>query len=141
MKMRVKKLHPDAILPKYALNGDAGMDLFSLDDHIVKPDGAVYKIATGIAFEIPAGHAGLIWDKSGISLKAIKTVGGVIDSSYRGDITVGVINLGSDEYIVKSGDKIAQILIQRVEQPEIVESEELSDSDRGDKRYGSTGIK
>lgn len=138
--MKVKKIDKNARLPKSALSGDAGLDLYSLDDFMIKPDKKVYKIPTGIAFEIPDGFAGLIWDKSGISLNGIKTFGGVIDANYRGDITVGVMNLGAQDYIVKKGDKIAQILIQKVEQPEIIEVDELSDSERGDRRYGSTGI-
>lgn len=139
MQLKIKKLDSAAKLPSFAHDDDAGLDLFSLRDWIVKPDGQVYKIDTGVAFEIPAGFVGLIWDKSGISLKGIKTVGGVIDAGYRGDITVGVVNLGKKDYVINAGDKIAQILIQPVEHLEVVEVEELSDSNRGIKRYGSTG--
>jgi len=139
MKIKVRKLNQAAKLPAFAHDDDAGLDLFSLKDWIVKPDCQVYKIDTGIAFEIPAGFVGLIWDKSGVSLKGLKTVGGVIDAGYRGDVTVGVVNLGKEDYVINAGDKIAQILIQPVEHPEVLEVAELSDSKRGDKRYGSTG--
>lgn len=139
MELRVRKLNASAKLPSFAHDDDAGLDLFSLRDWTVKSDGQVYKIDTGIAFEIPVGFVGLIWDKSGISLKGVKTVGGVIDSGYRGDITVGVVNVSKEDYVINAGDKIAQILIQSVEHPEVVEIEELSDSNRGIKRYGSTG--
>lgn len=139
MELKIKKLDSAAKLPSFAHDDDAGLDLFSLKDWVVKPDGQIYKIDTGVAFEIPAGFVGLIWDKSGISLRGIKTVGGVIDSGYRGDITVGVVNFGKEDYVINAGDKIAQILIQPVEHPEVVEVQELSDSRRGANRYGSTG--
>jgi len=139
MELKIKKIDSDARLPEFAHADDAGLDLFSSDDHIIKPDGQVHKIDTGLAFEIPVGFAGLIWDKSGISLKCIKTVGGVIDAGYHGEITVGIINLGKEDFLIKSGEKIAQILIQKVEHPEIIEVMELDDSERGTNRYGSTG--
>ncbi len=141
MEMKVKKLHQEAKLPKYAHPEDAGMDLYSLKDVVVKPDNSIYKVETGIALEIPSGYCGLIWDKGGISLKAIHSVGGVFDTGYRGDITVGVINLGKEDYMIEKGDKIAQILIQPVEHPELVEQTKLSGSARGINRFGSTGKK
>ncbi|PIS07718.1 dUTP diphosphatase [Candidatus Berkelbacteria bacterium CG10_big_fil_rev_8_21_14_0_10_43_13] len=139
MEIKVKKIDPTAKLPSFAHADDAGLDLYSRKEYVVKPDNQVYKIDTGIAFEIPTGFVGLIWDKSGISLKGIKTVGGVIDAGYRGEVTASVINLSKSDYVVNAGDKIAQILIQKVEHPEIVQVDELSNSKRGVNRYGSTG--
>jgi dUTP pyrophosphatase len=140
MQIKAKKLHPDAKMPKFALKGDVGMDLFSLEDHIIKPK-EVVRVATGIAFELPDVYAGRIWDKGGVSGRGLKTVGGVFDSNYRGDLTVQVVNLVENDYIIKKGDKVAQILIQKIETPTLVEVEELSDSNRGSSRFGSTGIK
>jgi len=128
-----------AQIPVFAHNGDAGMDLFSADDVVILP-GSRVKIPTGIAMEIPEGYAGLIWDKSGLSLNhGLKILGGVIDAGYRGEVVVGVVNLSDEDYTVRKGHKIAQMLIQKVEAPEIEEVEELSNSHRGEKGFGSTG--
>lgn len=141
MDLKIKKLHPDAIIPKYAKSGDAGMDLHSIEDYMVCP-GATCKVKTGIAIELPHGYVSLIWDKSGLATThSIKTIGGVLDSGYRGEYIIGIINLGKKEYLIEKGDKIAQLLIQRVEHPEIKIIEKLSDSDRGVNGFGSTGRK
>jgi deoxyuridine 5'-triphosphate nucleotidohydrolase len=82
----------------------------------------------------------LIWDKGGVSMvRHIKTMGGVLDSDYRGELHIGVVNLGTKMQEFKVGDKIAQLLIQKVEHPEIVEVDELDDTTRGEGRFGSTG--
>lgn len=141
MDLKIKKLHPDAKIPKFALMGDAGMDLYALKKHIVKPK-EIVKISTGIAMEIPHGYVGLIWDKGSISMiHGLKSLGGVFDSGYRGDFTVALVNLGNKEFVFEKGDKIAQILIQKIEQPNIKIVEELSTSERGEERWGSTGRK
>ena len=139
MKLKIKKLHSDAVLPKYATKDDAGMDLFSIDNVELLPMERA-QIATGIAMEIPEGHVGLVWDKSGLSHKfGIKTLGGVIDSGYRGEIKVGVVNLGKEKYVFEKGHKVAQMIIQKKETPEIEEADELSDSERGHAGFGSSG--
>lgn len=139
MKIRVKKLHPNAQIPNIAHVGDAGCDLFATESLILKP-GERGQVSTGIAMEIPLGYVGLIWDKSGISHKGgIKTLGGVIDSGYRGEFLVGVINLGKETYIFEKGNKIAQLLIQKIETPIFEEVKELSDTNRGGDGFGSTG--
>jgi dUTP pyrophosphatase len=139
MELKIAKLHPQAVLPQYAHDTDAGMDLFCVETVSVAPQQRV-QVSTGIAMEIPAGYVGLIWDKSGISHKhGIKTVGGVIDAGYRGEIKIGVINLSDRPYTFEVGHKVAQMLIQKVEQPTIIEVNQLSESDRGDKGFGSTG--
>jgi dUTP pyrophosphatase len=139
MKLKIKKLHPDAIIPQYAHVGDAGMDLYCVEAFSLTP-GERKSIPTGIAMEIPPGHVGLVWDKSGLSHKyGLKTLGGVIDSIYRGEVCIGLTNLSETEFKFEKGHKIAQILIQKVEHMEIEEVAELSDTARGEKGFGSTG--
>ena len=139
MQFKVKRLSPDAILPKYAHDDDAGMDLFSTEDVLIAKNARV-QVPTGITTEIPRGHVGLIWDKSGLSHKhGLKTLGGVIDSSYRGEIKVGMINLGDEDYKIEKGHKIAQMIIQEKITMEIIEVDDLASGVRGDDAFGSTG--
>ena len=139
MKIKVRRLIPDAKLPSYAHTGDAGMDLFACESVTLSP-GERTAIPTGISIEIPDGFVSLIWDKSGISHNhGIKTLGGVIDSGYRGECKVGVVNLSKETYTFEKHHKVAQLLIQKVEDVEIIESNTLSDSHRGKKGFGSTG--
>lgn len=139
MKLKIKKLDPNAKLPAFANAGDAGMDLFALEDTVAHP-GEVVRVRSGIAMEIPEGYVGLCWDKSGISMNnKIKLLGGVIDAGYRGEILMGLINLGKEAYTFEKGHKVMQLLIQKVEHPEIVEAEELSETQRGTGGFGSTG--
>jgi dUTP pyrophosphatase len=141
VKVKIKKLNPEAIIPKYAHAGDAGIDLCSIEDLIIKP-GERACVATGIAMEIPRGFVSLIWDKSGIAVKGgIKTMAGVCDCNYRGEYNVVMFNTSNVDYVVKKGEKIAQVLIQPVEEPEIEEVLELSDTSRGIGGFGSTGLK
>lgn len=139
MQIKVKKLHKEAKVPSYAHDTDAGMDLYTICDIDIAPGERVL-IATGIAVAIPAGYVGLFWDKSGIANKAgLKVMGGVIDAGYRGELLVGLLNTSSSIHTFHKGDKIAQMLIQKVEHPELVEVEELDDTPRGDGAFGSTG--
>jgi len=139
MNIHIKKLHPDAQLPTYGRAGDAGMDLYALHDTTVAP-GETAHIKTGLAMEIPEGYAGLVWDKSGLSFKhGIKVIGGVLDSNYRGEIVLGVINLGKEPYTFLKGHKVSQMLIQKVERADFVEVDELSDTERGEQGFGSSG--
>lgn len=139
MQIKFKKLNSNATSPTYAFKFDAGMDLYCLENISVEPNQRV-QIGTGIAMEIPEGFVGLIWDKSGLSHKSgLKTVGGVVDSQYRGEIKVGMINLSNETYHFEAGQKIAQMLIQKVEQVDLIESDILSETDRGEGGFGSTG--
>lgn len=139
MNIQVKKLHPDAIIPHMAYEGDAGCDLCAIKSIVLKP-GERGQVPTGLALEIPKGFVALIWDKSGVSHKGgIKTLGGVIDSGYRGEWMIGVINLGTEEYTFEKGQKVAQFLIQKIETPMFEEVVELSDTSRGEGGFGSTG--
>jgi len=139
MILKIKKLHPDAKIPHYAHHDDAGFDLFAVKDITVKK-GERTAIPTGIAMEIPEGYVGLIWDKSGLAMKhGIKTIGGVVDSAYRGEVLIGVINFGESDYTFEKGHKIAQMIIQKKEFVDFEEVKELSDTTRGDGGFGSTG--
>jgi|SRR3989344_1672609 len=139
MELRVKKADPEAKLPAYAHSNDAGMDLYSLEE-VEVPPGESRRIRSGVTMEIPEGYVGLCWDKSGLSMNhGIKVLAGVIDSGFRGELVMAVINLGKEAYTFKKGDKVMQMLMQKVEQVEITEVNELSDSARGEKGFGSTG--
>ncbi len=139
MKINVKKLHPEAKLPAYAHPGDAGMDFFALEKTTIAPKERLI-VKTGISIEIPEGYVGLVWDKSGIPLKyGLKTIGGVIDAGYRGEVGIGLLNTSDQEYIFEAGHKIAQMLIQKVEQVELIEVAELTETQRGTGGFGSTG--
>ena len=137
--LKVKRLHQDAVLPHIEHRGDAGFDLYSTQKIILKP-GERTQVPTGIAFEIPTGYVGLVWDKSGLSHRhGLKTLGGVIDSGYRGEILIGIMNLSQDEYTIEQGHKVAQMIVQKREWVEVREVDELSITERGDGGFGSTG--
>lgn len=139
MILKVKKIDPSMPDPSYAHPFDAGMDLYARERVALKP-GARAMIATGFAFEIPEGCVGHVWDKSGLSMKhGVKTLGGVIDSGFRGEIMVGMVNVSDTEYVFEKKDKVAQIVIQKVEHPSIEIVAELGASARGEKGFGSTG--
>lgn len=142
MKIKVKKIREDAILPTHGHPGDAGIDFYSTEDVYFKA-GAQERVPTGVAIEIPEGHVGLIWDKSSISFKhGLKIMGGVIDSGFRGEIVMSLINLSHKDFTLEKGHKIAQMIIQKFEDCDILEVEELSmDTVRGEGREGSTGHK
>ena len=139
MKLKIKKVHSDAKVPKYAHHDDAGFDLYVPENIIVKK-GERFAVPTGIAMEIPEGYVGLIWDKSGLAMKhGIKIMCGVIDSTYRGEVLVGLINLSEHDYVFEKGHKIAQMVIQKKETVDFEEVKELSDTVRGKGGFGSTG--
>lgn len=139
MIFKIKKNNPLAKIPAYALPGDAGMDLYSVEDKILKPMG-LEQIHTGIEIELPPKMAGLVWAKSGLATKyGITVMGGVFDENYRGELIVSLINLSNKDYHIHTGDKIAQLLIQQIEHPEVREVSKLSLTIRGKSRLGSTG--
>ncbi len=139
MELKVKKLHEAAKLPTFAHTTDAGMDLYAIEPVTILP-GERVQLKTGIAMVIPSGFVGLIWDKSGLSHKSgLKTLGGVVDAGYRGEVMVGFINTSALAYTFATGDKIAQMLIQKVEHPEVLEVTDLDETDRGVGAFGSTG--
>jgi len=139
MKIEFTKLSAKATAPTYAHPGDAGADLYCLNDETIAP-GEQTTISTGIAIKLPDGHVGLTWDKSGVSAKRrLKVMGGVIDAGYRGEIFVTLANLGDTEQTFRSGEKIAQLLIQPVVRGEYQYVDELDQTARGDGAFGSTG--
>ncbi|MFH1275845.1 MAG: dUTP diphosphatase [Candidatus Woesearchaeota archaeon] len=141
MVIKIKRIDSEAILPKYACENDAGMDFFSTETILLQPNERKL-ISTGISMAIPLGYVGLIWDKSGIANKhGIKTMAGVIDSGYRGEVKILLHNLSTESFLIEKGHKIAQMLIQPITQKEIVEVEELDlDTERGEGGFGSTGL-
>ena len=139
MKLCVTRLTPSAKVPLFAHESDAGMDLFCAETVSISPLERV-QVKTGIAVAIPEGYVGLIWDKSGLShKKGLKTVGGVIDAGYRGEVLVGMVNLGSEPHTFAVGDKVTQMLVQKVEHPVIEEVATLDETTRGVGGFGSTG--
>jgi dUTP pyrophosphatase len=139
MELKVKKIHEDARLPSYGHKGDAGLDLFSCVDWVLGPL-TVRAVPTGIKVAIPQGYVGLIWDKSGISMRGVHKLAGVVDAGYRGEIQVVMVNLGTEPYEIKKGMKIAQMLIQPIVEVNIVETKKLDDTSRGENGFGSTGL-
>lgn len=168
LSVKIKRIHPDAVIPQYAKTGDAGFDLVAVEDVIVEP-GETVKVPTGLAFELPEGYELQIRPRSGITLKTkLRVQLGTVDAGYRGEIGVIVDNIAEDPignivsylscidgndyrtdgeiypnetYIIRKGDKIAQGVIAPIQQVEFIEVDELSDSERGAGGFGSTGVK
>jgi dUTP pyrophosphatase len=142
VSLRVRRLDDRAVLPSRAYAGDAGLDLHALEGAVLAP-GARASVPTGIAVEIPEGHAGLVLPRSGLAARhgvALVNAPGLIDSGYRGEIRVLLLNTDREiAFEVESGDRIAQLVIVRHETPAIVEVDELSQSDRGRGGFGSSG--
>ena len=137
--VRIKKLDPSALVPAYAYKGDAAFDLCSRGDVSLAP-GEYKAIPTGMALSIPEGYVGLVWDKSSIGIKqGVKTLGGVIDCGYRGEVTVGLVNLSKESRTFKQGEKLAQMIIQKKETVVFEEVEELDQTERGARGFGSSG--
>lgn len=141
--IRVKKLNPKAMLPTYGSPEAAGADLYAcLEAPVTIAPGETVWISTGIALEVPKGCAGLVYARSSMGVKrglAPANKVGVIDSDYRGEIRVVLLNHGKTAQTVENGERIAQFLITPVLTPEYIEVTELSDTDRGAGGFGSTG--
>jgi len=142
LKIKIKKIKENSILPHYAHEGDAGVDLYSTGDYVLKP-GQRLLVSTGLSMAIPKGYEGQIRPKSGLALKhGITTCNspGTIDSGYRGEIGVIVINHGAEEFKIEKETKIAQIVFNKIETAEFEEVENLEDTKRGEYGFGSTGL-
>lgn len=167
ISVKVKRLHPDAVMPTKAHAADAGIDLVAVEDAIIEP-GETALIKTGLAFELPEGFEMQIRPRSGVTLKTkLRVQLGTVDSNYRGEVGVIVDNIGSGEpayvslisdisgettidnegnlydtptYIIRKGDRIAQAIIQRIPDVELIEVEALGDSERGEGGFGSSGV-
>ncbi len=140
MELKVLKLREDAKLPERKKEDDAGLDLYCIEDFEIEPN-EIKAVSTGIAIEIPKGYFGLIKDRSGLSLKGIHVLAGVIDSNYRGEVKVVLINLGKEKIKFEKYSRIAQLIIIPYLKVNVKEVEKLSESEREDKGFGSTGIK
>ena len=141
MTLRFRKIHPDAVLPSYAHPSDAGMDVRSVEDQTIAP-GKRALVHTGLVMLLPPKYEAQVRPRSGLALKSGVTVlntPGTIDSGYRGEVGVILANFGDADFPVKKGDKIAQIVIAPVTQPEIVETDFIDETDRGTGGFGSTG--
>ncbi|SRR3989339_766097 len=140
--VKIKKLSSDAIIPKYAHSGDAGLDLYSTEDKTLNA-GEYALIPTGIAISIPLGYEAQVRPKSGLSANfgiSVLNTPGTVDSNYRGEIKVILINLSKQTYKVEKGKKIAQMVFNRVEEAVFNEVSELDDTSRGSGGFGSTGL-
>jgi dUTP pyrophosphatase len=142
MSLRVRRLDAGARLPSRAYPGDAGLDLYALEEVVLEP-GARASVRTGIAVEIPDGQAGLVLPRSGLAARhgiALVNAPGLIDAGYRGEIRVLLLNTDRRElFTVQSGERIAQLVLVRIETPEVVEVHELALSERGAGGFGSSG--
>ncbi len=141
MILKVKKLRAEAIIPQYAHPGDAGLDIFA-DEEIVIPIGDARQVHTGISIQLPKGTEGQVRPKSGLALNHKITVlnaPGTVDEGYRGEIKVILINHGDSPYVICRGDKVAQLVVMPVARIEVEEVQDLDESTRGTRGFGSTG--
>ncbi len=137
------KLSPGAKMPQKATVGAAGMDLYAcLKQNIIINPGEIIKVPCGIAAEIPEGYGAFLFARSGLAIKHGITLSngvGVIDSDYRGEICVGLCNIGNEKYTIQNGDRIAQMVILKVESFVVNQVDKISETNRGEGGFGSTG--
>jgi len=140
VKIYVKKLSENAFIPKRETDGSAGMDLRSAYDEVIPPNTRKL-VKTDIAIKVPRDCYGRVAPRSGLAIKHfIDLGGGVVDSDYRGNVGVIMFNFGEKDFVVKKGDRIAQLILERIYIPEVVEVEELDETSRGAGGFGSTGV-
>jgi len=138
IKVKIKRLHPDAKIPTFGTDYSAGFDIYSVEDKMISP-GETYPVSTGIVIEIPVGKVLHIWDRSGMGMRGLTIFGGVIDSDYRGEIKAILNNSSTESKEIKKGERVCQGVIIDYHQPEFEEIEELSDTIRGEGWNNSTG--
>ena len=142
MELRFRLLAGDARLPSHAHEGDAGLDLHAAERATIEP-GERATVGTGVAVEIPPGYAGLVLPRSGLAARhgiALVNAPGLIDAGYRGEVRILLLNTDPDDgFDIAPGDRIAQLVVVRVETPDVVEVEELAASARGESGFGSSG--
>jgi dUTP pyrophosphatase len=143
MEIPVKVLHDDAVLPRYANEGDAGCDLVAVETCTLRAGGGRALVGTGLSIAIPDGHAGLVLPRSGLAVKHGVTCinsPGLIDAGYRGELRVALVNLDPQhDYVVHVGDRIAQLVITPVMSADFRVADELPPARRGEGGFGSTG--
>jgi len=141
MYIKFQKLHRDVELGDYAHPGDAGIDLRSYESKVLAPLER-YAFATGLSLEIPEGFVGLVWDRSGLAVKeGLTCLAGVVDSGYRGEIKIVMLNTSDKEVKIEKGDRIAQMLIQPIMKIELEPAKKLSQTERGKGGFGASGKK
>ena len=140
IKIKLKKMNPNAVMPTYAKQGDAAMDLYAAE--IIKDGWGNYVYLTGIALEIPPGYVGLLFPRSSVSKTCLSLANsvGVVDSGYRGEIMLKYRNTGEANSFYKTGDRVGQLIVMPYPQIELIEVEELSTTERGDGGFGSSGL-
>ena len=142
MKLSIRRIDPAAQMPTYAHPGDAGMDVRSIEELTLEP-GARALVHTGLVFQLPPDAEAQVRPRSGLALKHGVTVlnsPGTIDAGYRGEVGVILVNLWQQPFRIEEGMKIAQVVVSRVEQAEIVDVQETDETDRGSGGFGSTGV-
>ena len=140
LALKVKLLRPGAQLPTRGTPGASGLDLYACLDAALELSPDVTLIPTGIAVEVPHGYEVQVRPRSGLARRGVTVILGTVDSDYRGEVFVNMHTVGSlQSYRIQNGDRIAQLVVARVEMLSAVEVEALSDSTRGDGGYGSTG--
>ena len=142
LKVKIMKINERAILPHYAHDGDAGVDLYSTEDYVLKPGQRVLA-SIGIIIAVPQGYEAQIRPKSGLALNhgiSVCNSPGTIDSGYRGEIGVIAINYSKEEFKIGKGTKIAQLIFNKIEKAEFEEVKDLDDTKRGQGGFGSTGL-
>lgn len=144
LNVEIKKLSADALLPQYQTEGAAGMDISAcIEEDIVLNPMERKLISTGFAIAVPDGYAAYLYARSGLASKkgiTLPNCVGVIDSDYRGEVKVALVNLSDEPFVIKNGDRIAQMVISPVIQAILVEKEELSETKRAGGGFGSTGV-
>ena len=145
LTLKIKKLENFVSMPQYKTSGASAMDLVAaIDEDIVIPSGEIKIIPTGIAIELPHNTEAQVRSRSGLAIKkGIAVVNGIgtIDEDYRGEICVGLINLSKEDFTIQRGDRIAQMAIMEVLKPQIEVLDELSETQRANGGFGSTGVK
>jgi len=143
-ELLVRRLHPDAQMPAGAYDGDAGLDLASIEEVVLRP-GERHTVATGLAVAIPAGHAGFVQPRSGLAARQGITVvnsPGLIDEGYRGELKVVLLNTDPDEpFHIRPGDRIAQLVVLAVPQVTVPEADDLPPSERAERGFGSSTVR
>ena len=143
MKIMIQKIHKDAKIPEFAHKGDAGTDLYSVDETKISPN-EIKLVSTGIKIAIPEGYEIQVRPKSGLALNhgiTLLNTPGTIDSGYRGEVKVIMANFGKETFKIEKGSKIAQLILNKIEFPEFELTEELPDSSRKEGGFGSTGLR
>jgi len=141
LKVKIKRIKDNAVIPSYAHAGDSGVDLYSAEDYLLKPNERIL-VSTGIKIAVPKGYEAQVRPKSGLALNhglSIVNTPGTIDSGYRGEVGVIAVNLGKEDIKIEKGKKIAQMVFNKVEEAEFEEVDELENTKRGAGGFGSTG--